>query len=284
MNKFEQIIIKMYGDLGESWLTRLPQLVEHLSRKWGLSAIKPMSNLSYNYVASAMQDSRHVILKLGLDIDSLKCEAEALKAFASSAAVKLFAQEDGALLLERALPGDSLRDYYPGRDIEAVQIACDIIKRLHQVTIKDASNFFHISDWLKSLDGTWDIPMHYLQKARSLRDELLLIQGEPVLLHGDLHHDNILKNDNDWVVIDPKGVVGYTVNEIWAFINNPMPYIPVEIIIDRIKEFGNRLNIDCNLIISWCFVQSVLSWVWDLEDNLQPSSIWLTSILNELRI
>jgi streptomycin 6-kinase len=36
----------------------------------------------------------------------------------------------------------------------------------------------------------------------------------PVLLHGDLHQDNILSQGDDWLVIDPKGVIGFPINEI----------------------------------------------------------------------
>lgn len=43
------------------------------------------------------------------------------------------------------------------------------------------------------------------------------------MLHVDLHHDNILQNGNEWLVIDPKGVVGEPAYEVAAFIHNPMP-------------------------------------------------------------
>ena len=47
-------------------------------------------------------------------------------------------------------------------------------------------------------------------------------EREPlVLLHGDLHHDNILrKGDRDWVVIDPQGVVGAGFLEAGRFLQN----------------------------------------------------------------
>src|SRR5439155_2704170 len=57
----------------------------------------------------------------------------------------------------------------------------------------------------------------YLEKARYFRDNLLE-NSVPVLLHGDLHPENILQNGKDWVVIDPKGVIGPPIHEVWAFI------------------------------------------------------------------
>ncbi len=55
-----------------------------------------------------------------------------------------------------------------------------------------------------------------------LAQELLLSQGEPVLLHGDLHHYNLLQHQDTWLAIDPKGVVGEREFEIGAFLRNPV--------------------------------------------------------------
>lgn len=42
-----------------------------------------------------------------------------------------------------------------------------------------------------------------------------------MLLHGDFHHDNILlSNNGDYVIIDPKGVIGDPVFDIPRFILN----------------------------------------------------------------
>lgn len=38
-----------------------------------------------------------------------------------------------------------------------------------------------------------------------------------VVLYGDLHHDNILQNNDTWVVIDPKEVVSEPEFEMAAF-------------------------------------------------------------------
>ena len=45
--------------------------------------------------------------------------------------------------------------------------------------------------------------------------------GDQFLLHGDLHHDNILLGESGvWRVIDPQGVVGAPVLECGRFIQN----------------------------------------------------------------
>ena len=79
---FETNIKNIYGAQGEAWLNKLPELVGELAKKYGLTNLKPVDNLSYNYVLSGFQDKRSIILKLSLDEKGLKKEAAALKAFA----------------------------------------------------------------------------------------------------------------------------------------------------------------------------------------------------------
>lgn len=150
------------------------------------------------------------------------------------------------------------------------------MKKLHQTRIPKVGHFPHIKDWLNGLDKNWDIPTNYLNKARQLRDDLLATSATPVLLHGDLHHDNILQNGADWVVIDPKGVIGEPAYEVAAFIRNPIPELlaledVVNIISNRITLFSTILELPRQRILEWCFVEAVLSWAWALEDGCKES-------------
>ncbi len=117
---------------------------------------------------------------------------------------------------------------------------------------------------------------HYLQKARKLREQLLQTSELDVLLHGDLHHDNILQNGDDWLVIDPKGVIGQPAYEVAAFIRNPMPELlnhadAPNIIHKRINRLATILELPSQRILDWCFVQAVLSLVWAIEDGCDTS-------------
>lgn len=220
---FQSNIISIYREKGKAWLDELPQLVSAISSRLDLRDLHEVTNLTYNYVLSGFQRDNPIILKLGLDNAGLKQEAFALKCFAGCGAVKVLSEDEGMLLLEQAVPGASLKRYFPDREQESIEIVCKVMKKLHQANIPATHNFPHIKDWLTVLDKDWNIPNHYLQKARKLRDELLQTSKPDVLLHGDLYHDNILQNGDDWVVIDPKGVIGEPAYEVAAFIRNPMP-------------------------------------------------------------
>lgn len=272
MKAFEKNIINLYGEEGRKWIDNLPQLIVQMEATYGLSNLKPVENLSYNYVLSGRQGSQPIILKLGLDIDGFKHEAAALMAFESFGVVQVFSENTGLLLLECAVPGVSLKSYFSEKDDEAINITANVIKRLHTAPIPSAHTFSHIKDWFTALDGDLKIPTQILQKARQLCDQLLKTAEPDVLLHGDLHHDNILQNGETWVVIDPKGVIGEPAYEVAAFIRNPMPDLldhndAKKIICNRMNQFSELLELPSDRIRDWCFVQAVLAWVWAIEDG-----------------
>jgi streptomycin 6-kinase len=272
MQALKNNILSIYGKKGQQWLDDLPKLITQVEATYGLSNLKPVEALSYNYVLSGFQGSKAVTLKLGLDIDGFKREASALMAFEGSGVVQVFSENTGLLLLECAVPGVSLKFHFPEKDDEAINITANVIKRLQKAPIPSTHAFPHIKDWLEALDGDLKIPVQTLQKAREIRDKLLKTAEPDVLLHGDLHHDNILQNGNDWVVIDPKGVIGEPAYEVATFIRNPMPELLTHddapnIIHNRITRFAELLELPSQRILDWCFVQAVLSWVWAIEDS-----------------
>ena len=286
---FHSNIIGIYGEKGKAWLDELPQLVMRVSSRLDLCDLKEVTNITYNYVLSGFQGDNPIILKLGLDHESLTREAFTLKCFADCGAVKLLAEDNRMLLLEKAVPGASLKSYFPNMEQESIEIACKVMKKLHKANIPAAYNFPHIKDWLAALDKEWNIPNDYLQKARRLRDQLLQTSKSDVLLHGDLHHDNILQNGEDWLVIDPKGVIGEPAYEVAAFIRNPIPELLTHddapnIIHNRVTRFAEALELSERRIIDWCFVQAVLAWVWALEDGCDTDYFeWTTRILVDIQ-
>lgn len=116
MNAFESNIITMYGNQGKVWLDDLPRVVNSMAMQYGLSDLSPLSDLSYNYVLSAVCGNKPVILKCSFDIESLRREEVALEVFAEYGAVKVLAKDKRAIILERIVPGYSLKSYFWERD------------------------------------------------------------------------------------------------------------------------------------------------------------------------
>lgn len=279
MTQFRNNVINKYGKSGIAWIENLPKIIEEIAAKWRLINLKPMENLSCHYVLSGLKDDKPIILKLFLDIRILDQEINALKAFKNDEIVEILGLDDGALLLERAIPGTSLKSYFPHRDNDAIKIASNLIKKLHNVLIPKEHNFPHIKDWLKILDQDLDIPTDYLEKTRKIRDMLLASSQEEVLLHGDFHHYHILQNGQKWLVIDPRGIIGERAYEVTNFIRNPIVDLsnqsnPHDIINNRIEKFSTELSLDRKRVKDWCFVHSVLSVAWALEDKADANALF----------
>jgi len=285
---FESNIINIYGNAGQKWLDDLPRTVNKFAQRWHLSSLEPVKNLSYNYVLSGFQEGRPIVLKLSLDSKALNKQAAALKAFKGYGAVDIIDQTDGALLFECATPGSSLKHLFPNCEDEAIAITIEVIKKLHSAPRMNQKGFPTINDWLTALDKPYEQLGQSLIKARLLRDELLNTMGIPFLLHGDLHHENILASGLEWKVIDPKGVICELSYEVGCFIRNPLDALPnhpdsLKIITNRINAFSENLNLDPDRITKWCFVQALLATVWALEDNVDLTSFkQLTEIFDRL--
>lgn len=163
--QFTKNVLTIYGGKGQVWLERLPSLIKALETKWGLSKLNPLENLSYNYVLKGFQNSNPIILKIGLDIMALEREAMALKTFGEKGCVRLLECDSGMLLLEKINPGTSLKQGFPHKERESIQIATDVMKKLHSASPPHFHSFSTIEDWLIALDQGWNIPSHHLQKS-----------------------------------------------------------------------------------------------------------------------
>jgi streptomycin 6-kinase len=92
------------------------------------------------------------------------------------------------------------------------------------------------------------------------------------VLHGDLHHDNVLRADREpWLAIDPHGVVGDPGAEVGAMLYNPDPSrrdpALVALVPARIEQLADGLGLPIERVVAWGFVQAVLSAVWTAEER-----------------
>jgi streptomycin 6-kinase len=204
-------------------------------------------------------------------------QGEILAAFKGRGAVHVVERADGAALLERLVPGQPLRELVlTGRDDEATDILADVIEQMStdRSGIEIAVVDFGVSFGRYLSGADCRIPRPLVAEAQRLWIELCRTQTRPRLLHGDLHHDNIIfDTERGWLAIDPKGVVGGVEFEIGAALRNPVDrpdvYASAEIAHRRICRFASRLKIDADRVRSCAFAQAVLSAIWSVEDR-QP--------------
>ncbi|MDR0968089.1 MAG: phosphotransferase [Holosporaceae bacterium] len=277
MITFEENIVSIHGEFGQKWLNNLNKIVLNLAKVWTLTNLKPFDNLTFNYVLSGFQNKTPIVLKVGIRDENLRKEAQALKFFENVGAIELIDSAKDALLLRRAIPGNSLAERFPDNEDKSIQIAADVIKKLRSVGgVYDG--FFTIEDLLSDLYKEWGIPSRYIRKARRIANSLQKTTTRRLLVHGDLHHDNIVKDGDGWKIIDPTGVVADPAYEIASFMFNPIDKIWkredfVAIIQNRIEKFSKLLNIDPNRILQWTYVKSVLCWIWCSETPNNDRSV-----------
>jgi streptomycin 6-kinase len=278
---FVQATLTLFGADGRRWLDRLPALLTDYAKKWSLRLSPPFPNLSYNYVAPAARvDGAAVVLKIGFPRPELRREIAALRLYAGQGMVNLLAADGdgGAMLLERLTPGTMLVEL---EDDRATRIAADIMGQLWRPLPGD-SEFQSVNDWLDGLaklrrefdGGTGPFPRRLVEMAESLTRDLLATAAKPVLLHGDLHHYNILAAQRSpWLAIDPKGVAGEPAYDTGAWLRNPLDWrqrpSPGRTLARRVAIFSEMLHLDAERIVAWGVVQAVLSAWWSYEDHGQ---------------
>jgi len=280
-NRFTRNAIDLFGDVGREWLERLPSIIAECERKWSLTAMVPFESLSYNYIVPAVRtDGTQVILKIGVPNPELSTEIEALLVYDGCGSVKLLDvdRDRGALLLERLRPGTSLLSMTD--DEEATHIAAQVMRQLWRPVPPDHP-FPTVNRWAAGLvrmrkyfgGTTGPMPEALVEKAERLSAELFDSVADSVLLHGDLHHENILSAERQpWLAIDPKGIVGEPAYEVGALLRNVSPRLfdqpqPSQTIARRVDILAAELGFDRTRLLGWGLAQAVLAAWWCIKDH-----------------
>jgi streptomycin 6-kinase len=297
---FARFMIELYGEEGRAWLDRLPAILAACEERWGLTIGAPVGNLSFNYVAPAvLADGTEVILKTGLT-DEFPSQPEALQHFDGNGMAQLLAydEHDAAMLMERLQPGTSLRAVED--DEAAISAAAEVMRKIWRPLPQEHYPFPTVADWGKGFarlrklydGGTGPFPPAIFDKAEELYAELTASMAEPVLLHGDLHQDNILASEREpWLAVDPKGLIGEPVYETGALLRNFWPDIlsvpdPLSLMARRIDQLAAELGCDRERIYNWSFAQAVLSVVWGVEDTgkLENEGLYFVEVLDAIKV
>ncbi len=278
---FAARLTELYGTRGEIWLATLADRIESYALRWSLEVLPPFVPLSYNYVAPARRvDGRAVVLKLGVPNRELAGEIEALQLYGGQGVVGLLEHdiEQGVLLLERVQPGNPLSEVKD--DDEATRILAVTMRKMWRLLPADHP-FRDVAEWARGLErlrqtfngGAGPFPEPLVDAAEQLFAELFASADEPVLLHGDLHHENVLRAGPDtWLAIDPKGMAGEPAYEVGALLHNPWdrlsawPDLP-SALARRVSILSEILEIDRQRVIAHGLAQAVLSGWWMYEDH-----------------
>lgn len=244
---------------------------------WGVDNLRPLSG---DHVWSGMRGDEQVVVKVGSP-EARAREMAALLAYRDGHMRMLCGDaRSGILVTQRQLPGDDVMPVVAVDDDEATKIVAEVLVRLHS-SQQPTSDLPALAEIGVAFDRPRDprLPDDLRSAARSAFDDLLVDSGVPHVLHGDLHHMNVLRGPDGWRAIDPHGWVGDAAFDAAALFASPRGLVDGG---DARGMDGRALavrtrrraaivaevtGLDPDRLRAWAFVGCVIAELWMIEDH-----------------
>jgi streptomycin 6-kinase len=253
----------MVESLFEPWLMR-----------WRLTPDGEVISTPYSQLMPVLSGSYPAMLKIALTEEET-CGGAVMEWFAGHGAAFVLAHEQEAVLMERASGFRSLSQMARGGyDGEATEAICRTVKRLHTPRERvPPATIVPLSRWFRALEPAASREGGILRHGAVTAQMLLAMPREQVVLHGDIHHENILDGGvRGWIAIDPKGLFGerafdYTnifLNPDLAFAASP----------GRLRAQAQIVAVEARIglqrLLQWVLAYACLSASWTIEDRGDP--------------
>lgn len=195
-------------------------------------------------------------------------EAAALELWDGGGAVRLLAgdPEHHALLIERCMPGTPLAQV--GQE-EALGVFVELLPRLWKPV---GAPFRPLAEeaawWLQDLEETWDragrpFERELLDAALEALQALPPSQGDQVLLHQDLHGENVLAAQREpWLAIDPKPLAGEREFGVAPIVRSFELGHSRRDVLYRLNRLSSELGLDRERARGWTIGQTI-AWAFD---------------------
>ena len=240
-------------------------LAADVADAWNLRLGAPYPPGAVGYVVRAeLEDGTPAVLKLspaGPGDRESEQEADALERWDGDGAVRLLSRDDArrALLLERCEPGTPLSRVAG----DPLGVLIELLPRLW----KDAAGFHTLADEVE----WWGLEGEVGELAR----ELAATQGEPVLVHQDLHGDNVLAAQREpWLVIDPKPLAAEREFAVAPIVRSRELGHSKQDVLYRLDRLCAELGLDRERARGWTIVQTT-AWSEDAAADLSEVVEWL---------
>jgi streptomycin 6-kinase len=215
----------------QEWREALAARAVEFARDWALTLGPVLPGSTQGLVhAARLADGTETVLKLEKPGQGVEAQAAALAAWNGDGAARLlrFDGARGALLLERLAPGTPLTALCEaGTDDAATEVLAALMLRLHRPAPADAV-FADAHGWIRTIEACRDPRLDAALRDRALRlyRDLNASARASMLLHGDLHHLNVLRHGGDWRAIDPVGAIGEPALDAGTRLANPVAWLP----------------------------------------------------------
>lgn len=215
-------------------------------------------------------DGEQAVLKVQQPHRESEHEAAALELWDGDGAIRLLdaEPEEYGLLLERCVPGTPL-------SAAGGEAALDVFVELLPRLWKPAGAPFgtlaaEAAWWADSLEETWErfarpFERRLLDAALEAMLQLPRTQGAQVLLHQDLHGDNVLSAQREpWLAIDPKPLVGEREFGVAPIVRSRELGHSKRDVLSRFDRLTSALSLDRERARGWTIAQTI-AWAFDGE-------------------
>lgn len=222
-------------------------------------------------------DGAAVMLKISHHEEERRGSA-LLEAWRGRGAALVLEREGDAVLLERATGARSLVTLAEGgSDAAADAVLCRTALALHaasdsvvSTTAGDAPALTPLRTWFRQLFTHADElgPLH--RRGAELAQALLDDERDVVVLHGDLHHANVLDfGERGWLAIDPKALLGERAFDYCNVLCNPDPVRAVEPgrLESRFAAVAELAELPPGRFARWLAAWCALSSTWHALDG-----------------
>jgi streptomycin 6-kinase len=190
-------------------------------------------------------------------------------------AARVHEHEDGVLLLERAIGERCLAEMARmGQDDAASRIIYSVAAQLHAPRDRPWPELVPLTRWFEALEPVAATLGGILARAAGLTRELLSSPQDTTVLHGDLHHQNVLDfGPRGWLAIDPKCLVGERAFDFVNILRNPD--FEIATAPGRLGRQAHVLaeaaGLDREGLLKWTLAFAGLSAAWIIGDGDEPT-------------
>ena len=251
---------------GRIWVQDLERLVREAAKHFDVTVGLAFPNSHVSFTAPVKRrDGTNAVLKVQFPHRECVHEADALRVWAGDGAVQLIDQDPSrhALLLERCVPGTSLRAL---KCDAALDVYCELLPRLWKATSVPINMLADEAQrWQDGFNAEWErehrpVPRRWVDIALEACRDLGPSQGEMVLLHQDMHADNVLRAEREpWLVIDPKPLLGEREFSVAPIVRSNELGHTRELVLYRFDRLCSDLGLDRDRARGWTIAQT-LAW------------------------
>ena len=249
-------------------MTWQPATLEEYLRRWRLEPAGAALSTPSSHLQPVRWHGERAMLKVA----RIEEEANGCRLLAwwdGSGAARAYELDDHAAVLEWG--GDSLVGVSLSDDERATRVLCDVAATVHGASAGRFATrppgLVPLDIWFRSLFDRAAATGFYGRAAATAR-RLLADGTDEVVLHGDLHHGNVLDfGERGWLAIDPKYLVGHRVFDYTNILCNPDLALAERKFDRRVTLISEWAGIDPVALLDWTVAWTGLSASWFAADN-----------------